>query len=108
MRYQFGHVTPINQGGREVRSPPSRGGRNQPFTEMCSGSEAGSYLRLINFVYHSTLGLRVTKKKKGGTAVRSHPDGGLTQEDIIHAITNPETWPPILDAIILNPNLLLS
>jgi len=31
---------------------------------MCSGSEAGSYLRLIDFVYHSTLGLRVTKKKK--------------------------------------------
>ena len=31
---------------------------------MCSGSEAGSYLRLINFVYHSTLGLMVIKKKK--------------------------------------------
>jgi len=33
-------------------------------TEMCSGSEAGSYLRLIDFVYHSTLGLIVIKKKK--------------------------------------------
>jgi len=32
--------------------------------EMCSGSEAGSYLRRIDFVYHSTLGLRVIKKKK--------------------------------------------
>ena len=31
---------------------------------MCSGSEAGLYLRLIDFVYHSTLGLRVIKKKK--------------------------------------------
>ena len=31
---------------------------------MCSGSEAGSYLRLIDFVYHSTLGVRVIKKKK--------------------------------------------
>jgi len=31
---------------------------------MCSVSEAGSYLRLIDFVYHSTLGLRVIKKKK--------------------------------------------
>jgi len=31
---------------------------------MCSGSEDGSYLRLIDFVYHSTLGLRVIKKKK--------------------------------------------
>ena len=31
---------------------------------MCSGSEAGSYLRLIDFVYHSTLGWRVIKKKE--------------------------------------------
>ena len=35
------------------------------FTEMCSGSEAGSYLRPIDFVYRSTLGLRVIKKKTG-------------------------------------------
>ena len=34
-------------------------------TKMCSGSEAGSYLRLIDFVYHSTLGLRVIKKRRG-------------------------------------------
>ena len=34
---------------------------------MCSGSEAGSYLRLIDFVYHSTLGLRVIKKKMDTT-----------------------------------------
>ena len=33
-------------------------------TKLCSGSEAGSYLRLIDFVHHSTLGLRVIKKKK--------------------------------------------
>jgi len=31
---------------------------------MCSGSEADSHVRLIDFVYHSTLGLRVIKKKK--------------------------------------------
>jgi len=29
---------------------------------MCSGSEASSYLRLIDFVYHSTLGVRVIKE----------------------------------------------
>jgi len=29
---------------------------------MCSGSEAGAYLRLIDFVYHYTLGLRIIKK----------------------------------------------
>ena len=45
------------------------------FTEMCSGSEAGSYARLIEFVYHSTLVLRVIKKKKkldDGAVVRVH------------------------------------
>ena len=31
---------------------------------MCSGSEAGSDKRRIDFVYHSTLGLRVLRKKK--------------------------------------------
>ena len=35
------------------------------------GSEAGSYLRLIDVVYRSTLGLRVIKKKKKGTAMSS-------------------------------------
>ena len=34
------------------------------FTEMCSGSEAGSHLRFIDYVYHSTLGLRVMKKRR--------------------------------------------
>jgi len=34
-----------------------------------NGSEAGSYLRLNDFVYHSTLGLRAIKKKKGADQV---------------------------------------
>jgi len=36
--------------------------------------EAGSYLRLIDFLYHSTLGLRVIKKKKKMTrwALKAH------------------------------------
>jgi len=33
-------------------------------TEMCSCFEAGSYLRPIDFVYHSTLGVGVIKNKK--------------------------------------------
>ena len=33
-------------------------------TDMCSGSEAGSYSRLIDFMYLSTLSLGVMKKKK--------------------------------------------
>ena len=41
---------------------------NNYFTEMCNGSEAGSYVRLIDFVYHSTLGSRVMKKKRRVTA----------------------------------------
>ena len=40
---------------------------NNYFTEICSGSEAGSYLRLMDFVHHSTLGLRVTKQKEKKT-----------------------------------------
>ena len=31
---------------------------------MCSDSEAGSYLRLIDFVYHSSIGLRVINKRE--------------------------------------------
>ena len=31
---------------------------------MRGGSEPGSYSRLIDFVYHSTLGLRISKKRK--------------------------------------------
>ena len=31
---------------------------------MCSGSEVGSYVRLIDFVYHSTVGLRVIKRRE--------------------------------------------
>jgi len=37
---------------------------NNCFTEMCSGSEADSYLRLIDSVYHSTLLLRVINKER--------------------------------------------
>ena len=43
---------------------------NNYFAEMCSGSEAGSYLRLIDLVYHSTLGLSVTKKKRRSENLR--------------------------------------
>jgi len=41
---------------------------------MCSGAEAGSYLRLTYFVYQSTLGLRVIKKKKKKRG--NNDDGG--------------------------------
>ena len=43
---------------KKHRSARARGGATQP------GSEAGSCLRLTDFVYRSTLGLRVKKKKK--------------------------------------------
>ena len=41
-----------------------RTGENNYFAKMCSGSEKGSYLRLRDFVHHSTLGLRVIKKRR--------------------------------------------
>jgi len=42
---------------------------------MCSGSDAGSYLRLLDFVYHSTLGLRVIKKRRSRD-IADRPYGG--------------------------------
>jgi len=54
-----------------VRPTPKR---NNYCTEMCSGSEEGSYLRLLDFLYHSSLGLRVIKKrKKNPRPVHLHP-----------------------------------
>ena len=41
---------------------------------MCSGSKAGSHLRLIDCVYQSTLGVRVIKKIKASTP--SHDPAG--------------------------------
>ena len=45
---------------------------------LCSGAEAGSYSRLIDCVHHSTLGLRVIKKKRtrsdGGAALHLAPE----------------------------------
>ena len=44
---------------------------NKCCTEICMGSEAGSYLRLIDFVYHSISGLRVIRKKKRKSGVHA-------------------------------------
>ena len=44
--------------------------RYPPSTEMSTGSKAGSYLRLIDFMYHSTLVLRVIQKREEGTPTR--------------------------------------
>jgi len=58
-----------------VDGPVSSQFENNYLAEMCSGSETGSYLRLIDFVYRTTLGLRaITKKEEGlGTAATSMP-----------------------------------
>ena len=50
-------------GFRVCRVDQGIGNENNYFTEMCSGSEAGSYLRLIDFVYHSTPGSRAIGKR---------------------------------------------
>jgi len=44
---------------------------------MCSGPEAGSYLRLIDFVYHSILDLRVIKKKEKDYGLRFTSSGAV-------------------------------
>jgi len=67
LEYLF-HVPRGYPGSRNICSSPSgsRGSRfeNNCFTEMCSVSEAGLYLRRIDIVYHSTLGLGAIKKRK--------------------------------------------
>ena len=60
--------------------------KNNCCREMCSGSEAGTDLRRMNFVYHSTLVLRVIKKKKRPVnsatpsigVVAPHPDSTVS------------------------------
>jgi len=54
-------ATPHPRGGRVSETTPGYSAQprtpcSNTLSEMCSGSEAGSYVRLIDFVYHSTLG----------------------------------------------------
>ena len=48
-------------------------GQRGYFTKMCSASEAGSSLRLVDLVYHSTLGLNEIKEKQKKTTTRWGP-----------------------------------
>jgi len=52
---------------------------------MCSGSEAGSYLRLIDFFYHSTLVLRVIEKKEKGQGPLPSEEG--TPQKVLRIFT---------------------
>ena len=45
------------------------------FAEMCGGSESVSDVRLIDFAYYSTLGLRVMEKKKKNAVSRVRVQG---------------------------------
>ena len=45
---------------------------------------AGSYLRLIDFVYHSTLGLRIIKKNKKDINLRKDLHGCLLDEALLY------------------------
>ena len=57
-------IQPSGSSASQCESPAGSQFENQCFIEKCSGSEVGSYSRLVDFVYHSTLGLRVKTKKK--------------------------------------------
>ena len=63
--------------------------QNNYFTEMCSGSEAGSYLRLIDVVYHSTLGLRVRKKSEKGRVAACLPLSDRRSSTFAHDVLSP-------------------
>ena len=70
LRWQKRALTPkpqtLNPGSR--RFEPTAGER-----VVCSGSEVGAYLRLIDIVYHSTLGLRVIKQRRRERVVTPSP-----------------------------------
>ena len=48
---------------------------------MCSGSEVGSYLRLIDFVYQSILGLRVIKEQEEASVFYSRLESNKEEEE---------------------------
>ena len=80
------------------------------FTETCSGFEAGSYLRLIDFLHPSTLGLRVIQKEKKDGVVRGNDIRGA---DTLHPTLNilrptPYTQHPTLYAIHPTPQTISS
>ena len=54
-----GSCSAFQMNGFVMRDDGARGNYS---TEMCSGSEASSYVKLKDFVYHATLGSRVIKK----------------------------------------------
>ena len=56
---------------------------------MCSGSEAGSYLRLIDFVHQSFLGLRVIKKKVTVPKKSAPPSCAEIERDVTSSPENP-------------------
>jgi len=54
---------------------------------MCSGSEAGSYLRLIDFVYYSTLGVKERRR-------RADREGqGVRRRGLLRGVPNLHTTP---------------
>ena len=48
------------------------------------GAEAGSYSRLIDFVYHSTLGLKVIMKEKKTAAIGFERQLGFAQIRVLN------------------------
>ena len=78
--------------------PPKPSAMHVWIHDIACGSEAGSYLRLIDFLYHSTLGLGVIKKKKNDPRYRltaharpqvalSEPDDSLALNTIVDLLT---------------------
>ena len=78
-----------NRSIAEIRWVGADQFENNYFTEMCSGSVAGSYLRLIDFVYHSTLSLREIKKKtKCGSWWETHKTNREVRHHTFNLIQN--------------------
>jgi hypothetical protein len=58
---------------------------------MCR-SEAGSYLRLLDFGCHSTLGLRAMEKKKKSNLLRGGESEDSAHVGAIGLVLEPSAW----------------
>ena len=79
----------LRVGAQRSGGAQGSGFKNNYFAERCSGSEEGSYFRLIDFVYHSTLDLRVIKRREEARLPHSqprHPRRAVSQLSVMHSV----------------------
>jgi len=88
------NVPRLLDSGAGQRTPVfSPSGRERSGEQKHATKEAGSYLGLLDFVYHSTLGLRVMQKRKKERKTRpKHSPQAETPHTPLYREVEPEQW----------------